>query len=112
MQDGEDLSDVPIDTITGYRTVLADLWQHDHALPLRDMINRLLSRAHLSQTAGPHMGLATEVYTNFTSPLRKALDFYVHLQISACLAGGPECALSGRPTSGDHTIIGSITSRH
>ncbi len=85
----EDLSDVAIDTITGYRTVLADLGQHDHALPLRDMVNRLLSRAHLSQTAGPHMGLATEVYTNFTSPLRKALDFYVHLQISACLANDP-----------------------
>jgi ribonuclease R len=82
----ESLSEVEVDTITGYRTVLADLGQHGHALPLRDMVNRLLSRAHLSQTAGPHMGLATEVYTNFTSPLRKALDFYVHLQISACLA--------------------------
>jgi ribonuclease R len=85
----EDLSDIAIDTITGYRTVLADLGQHDHALPLRDMVNRLLSRAHLSQTPGPHMGLATGVYTNFTSPLRKALDFYVHLQISACLAKDP-----------------------
>jgi VacB/RNase II family 3'-5' exoribonuclease len=85
----EDLSEVAIDTVTGYRTVLADLGKHGHALPLRDMVNRLLSRAHLSQTAGPHMGLATEVYTNFTSPLRKALDFYVHLQISACLANDP-----------------------
>ena len=51
------------------------------------MVNRLLSRAVLSETAGPHMGLATEAYTNFTSPLRKALDFFVHLQISACLDG-------------------------
>ena len=51
------------------------------------MVNRLLSRAVLSETTGPHMGLATEAYTNFTSPLRKALDFFVHLQISACLAG-------------------------
>jgi VacB/RNase II family 3'-5' exoribonuclease len=85
----EDLAEVAMDTITGYRTVLADLGQHGHALPLRHMVNRLLSRAHLSQTAGPHMGLATEVYTNFTSPLRKALDFYVHLQMSACLADDP-----------------------
>jgi len=51
------------------------------------MVNRLLARATLTQKPGPHMGLATEAYTNFTSPLRKALDFFVHLQITACLAG-------------------------
>ena len=39
------------------------------------MVNRLLSRALLSDQPGPHMGLATAAYTNFTSPLRKALDF-------------------------------------
>ena len=70
-----ELKDTPLDTVAGYRTILADLGQTNHEQPLRDMVNRLLSRAVLSETAGPHMGLATEAYTNFTSPLRKALDF-------------------------------------
>jgi VacB/RNase II family 3'-5' exoribonuclease len=82
-----DLKDTPLNTLEGYRAILSDLGQKTHELPLRDMVNRLLSRAVLSDQAGPHMGLATEAYTNFTSPLRKALDFFVHLQISACLAG-------------------------
>ena len=81
------LKDAPLDTVAGYRTILADLAQEDHGQPLREMVNRLLARATLTQKPGPHMGLATEAYTNFTSPLRKALDFFVHLQITACLAG-------------------------
>jgi VacB/RNase II family 3'-5' exoribonuclease len=82
-----ELKDTALDTVAGYRAVLADLGQETHGQPLRDMVNRLLSRAVLTEKAGPHMGLATEAYTNFTSPLRKALDFFVHLQITACLAG-------------------------
>ena len=82
-----DLKDTALDTLEGYRAVLADLGQGEHTLPLREMVNRLLSRAQLSDQPGPHMGLATAAYTNFTSPLRKALDFFVHLQIAGCLSG-------------------------
>ncbi|GIR90326.1 MAG: hypothetical protein CM15mP89_3310 [Gammaproteobacteria bacterium] len=82
-----DLKDTALDTLEGYRAVLADLGQGEHTLPLREMVNRLLSRALLSDQPGPHMGLATAAYTNFTSPLRKALDFFVHLQIAGCLSG-------------------------
>ena len=85
-----ELKDVALDTIEGYRAVLADLGRDEHGAPLREMVNRLLSRAVLSDQPGPHMGLATEAYTNFTSPLRKALDFYVHLQISARLTGSSD----------------------
>jgi ribonuclease R len=56
-----------------------------HTLPLRGMINRLLTRAELSTEPGPHMGMALEAYTNCTSPLRKYVDFLVHLQIKALL---------------------------
>ena len=87
-----ELKETALDTVAGYRTILADLSREDQAQPLRDMVNRLLSRATLTDKAGPHMGLATEAYTNFTSPLRKALDFFVHLQISACLAGNAAAA--------------------
>ena len=81
------LKQEPIETLAGYRSVLADLADPEHELPLRDMVNRLLTRAEFASEPGPHMGLATPIYTNFTSPLRKALDFFVHLQINACLAG-------------------------
>ena len=85
-----ELKDTALDTIEGYRAVPADLGRDEHGAPLREMVNRLLSRALLSDQPGPHMGLATEAYTNFTSPLRKALDFYVHLQISAKLTGNSD----------------------
>ena len=87
-----ELKETALDTVAGYQAILADLSREDHAQPLRDMVNRLLSRATLTDKAGPHMGLATEAYTNFTSPLRKALDFFVHLQITACLAGNAASA--------------------
>ena len=49
------------------------------------MINRLMSRASFSVKPAPHMGMAVELYTNGTSPLRKALDYCVHLQLKAML---------------------------
>ena len=74
-------------TVTGYRDIMRCLARGDHPLPLRSMINRLLTRAELSASSGPHMGMALEVYTNCTSPLRKYVDFLVHLQIKALLHG-------------------------
>ena len=51
------------------------------------MVNRLLTRAELSCEPAPHMGMALDCYTNCTSPLRKYVDFLVHLQIKAVLQG-------------------------
>ncbi len=51
------------------------------------MVNRLLSRAELGCEPAAHMGMALESYTNCTSPLRKYLDFLVHLQIKSVLHG-------------------------
>jgi len=76
-------------TITGYRDIMRCLSSDEHTLPLRGMINRLLTRAELSDTPGPHMGMALDTYTNCTSPLRKYVDFLVHLQIKALLHGQP-----------------------
>lgn len=80
-----DLVDVPFETLAGYRQVLAALASAENALPLRGMVNRLLTRAELSTAPSEHMGMALQAYTNFTSPLRKAVDFLVHLQIKALL---------------------------
>jgi hypothetical protein len=63
------------------------LGEDQHELPLRSMLNRLLTRARLSRKPGPAHGHVTARYTNCTSPLRKYLDFLVHLQIKAVLRG-------------------------
>jgi len=75
-------------TVTGYRDIMLGLARSKHDLPLRAMVNRLLTRADLSCEPAPHMGMALECYTNCTSPLRKYVDFLVHLQIKAVLHGG------------------------
>jgi ribonuclease R len=84
--------DADVSSVEGYRDTLRQLSASGHALPLRNMINRLLSRAELSPSPGPHMGLALPQYTNCTSPLRKYVDFLVHRQIKAALHGRPQAA--------------------
>ncbi len=75
-------------TLEGYRNILSALSTSDSALPLRSMVNRLMTRAQLSCEPAPHMGMALPAYTNCTSPLRKYVDFLVHLQIKSVLNGG------------------------
>lgn len=87
-------AEAAIETLSGYQMVLKALASADNALPLRAMVNRLLSRAELSRAPSEHMGMALQAYTNFTSPLRKYLDFLVHRQIKAVLAGSPNQALT------------------
>lgn len=82
-----ELADLDQTTVTGYRDIMRGLAAAEHALPLRPMVNRLLTRAELSCEPAPHMGMALDCYTNCTSPLRKYVDFLVHLQIKAVLQG-------------------------
>ena len=81
-----EIADAPIQTLAGYQRVFAAL-NGSHTLPLRGMVNRLLTRATFSTAPAEHMGMALPAYTNFTSPLRKYLDFLVHRQIKRLLAG-------------------------
>jgi ribonuclease R len=75
-------------TVEGYRDIMRGLGAPRRALPLRAMVNRLLTRADLTNAPEPHMGMALHSYTNCTSPLRKYVDYLVHLQIKAVLTGG------------------------
>ncbi|HEY6131107.1 MAG TPA: RNB domain-containing ribonuclease, partial [Halioglobus sp.] len=81
------LLDLDPGTVAGYRGIMRGLAAPGHALPLRLMINRLLTRAELTTEPAPHMGMALDSYTNCTSPLRKYVDFLVHMQIKAALRG-------------------------
>ena len=82
-----DLRGTDLDSRQGYRALLKQLAAAEHELPLRSMVNRLLARARLSKRPGEHMGMSVPLYTNCTSPLRKYLDFLVHLQLKATLRG-------------------------
>ena len=80
-----DLAGLDPDTVQGYRDIIKGLSAEGRKLPLRTMANRLLTRAAVTTQHAPHMGMALDCYTNCTSPLRKYVDFLVHLQIKAIL---------------------------
>jgi ribonuclease R len=81
------LTDFDKTSVEGYRDIMRGLAASDKSLPLRTMINRLLTRAEISCDPAPHMGMALDHYSNCTSPLRKYVDFLAHLQIKAVLKG-------------------------
>lgn len=83
-----DLAQADPRKLDGYRAIMQGLSAPGRELPLRAMVNRLLTRASLSSEPGLHMGMALPCYTNCTSPLRKYVDFLVHLQIKSLLHGG------------------------
>ena len=92
----------------GYRDIMRRLAASENQLPLRAMINRLLTRAELSTRAGLHMGMALECYTNCTSPLRKYVDYLVHLQIKAVLRGEPAQLVSAAELTALKERLGNV----
>lgn len=83
----ENAEGIDPDALDGYRDLIKQLANSDHKLPLRSMVNRLLTRARLSKRPGAHKGMCLPAYTNCTSPLRRYLDFLVHVQIKSLLRG-------------------------
>jgi ribonuclease R len=106
------LTGLDADTIDGYRNIMRGLAAPEQELPLRSMANRLLTRAQVSATAGPHMGMALPGYTNCTSPLRKYVDFLVHEQIKAHRplgnAGGRALACRQLPREAHTGQVGTV----
>jgi ribonuclease R len=82
------LAELDPTSVEGYRDIMRGLSAPEQTLPLRAMVNRLLTRAALSTESGAHMGMALQHYSNCTSPLRKYVDFLVHLQIKSVLHDG------------------------
>ncbi len=80
-------SETDLSSLQGYRDIMRRLTGESHTLPLRSIVNRLLSRAEIKSTASFHMGMSLDCYGNFTSPLRKYTDFLSHRQIKAVLRG-------------------------
>ena len=95
-----EIADTDPTDLQGYRNIMRALSATEHALPLRAMVNRLLTRAELSTVSSVHMGMALECYTNVTSPLRKYSDFLAHQQIKAALSGAPANLVTGDTLAG------------
>jgi ribonuclease R len=90
------LAELDPTTVEGYRDIMRGLSAPKQTLPLRAMVNRLLTRAALSTESGAHMGMALQHYSNCTSPLRKYVDFLVHQQIKSVLHGGEATQVSAQ----------------
>ena len=58
-------------------------------LYLRYRQRRFLSRAELGITPRPHSGLGMEVYTSWTSPIRRYVDLVVQRQLKSMALGSP-----------------------
>ncbi|MEZ5502516.1 MAG: RNB domain-containing ribonuclease [Halioglobus sp.] len=63
-----ELADLDPGAVKSYRDIMRGLAAPERTLPLRSMVNRLLTRADLSTEPAPHMGMALASYTNCTSP--------------------------------------------
>jgi exoribonuclease-2 len=50
---------------------------------------RFLSRAELGITPRPHSGLGMDVYTSWTSPIRRYMDLVVQRQLKSMVCGAP-----------------------
>jgi VacB/RNase II family 3'-5' exoribonuclease len=83
-----DVAELDTTELAGYRDILRALSSGDNELPLRSMVNRFMTRAEITDKPAQHMGMSLPAYTNCTSPLRKYVDFLVHVQIKSLLHGG------------------------
>lgn len=73
-----ELADVDPATPEGFRRLMQHTDPADAELPVKAVISRQMARAELAFEPAPHQGMGLDVYTTFTSPLRKFSDLYVH----------------------------------
>lgn len=88
-----ELADLDPAAPEGYKDLMRQADQASSEVPVKSIVARQLARAELSFTPAPHQGMGLNVYTTFTSPLRKFSDFYVHRLLKAALWQEPHQAL-------------------
>lgn len=74
-----------LQTLNEFVQLLQDAEQVDQPLPIRMIISRQLERSQITTVAQPHFGLGFDLYTTFTSPLRKYNDLLVHRMVKSLL---------------------------
>lgn len=78
-----------LQTLAEFVELLQQAALAEQPLPIRMIVSRQLERSQLTTVAQPHFGLGFEVYTTFTSPLRKYNDLLVHRMVKALLNNDP-----------------------
>ena len=79
-----------------YRAALHFLSQDPQQQHQRDILSRFLQRATLSATPAPHLGMGATSYLNFSSPLRRYVDLFNHMQMKRLLRGEAPLAVEAR----------------
>ena len=75
--------------LENYRSIMNSLMKNLGELPVRYMVNRLLTRAEIITRPKPHLGMGLPCYSQCTSPLRKFTDYLSHQQIKRALHAEP-----------------------
>ncbi|MDE1460579.1 VacB/RNase II family 3'-5' exoribonuclease [Spartinivicinus poritis] len=73
----------------GYRQVLLALNNQATEVPVKAILSRQLERSLFSNEPLPHAGMGFDIYTTFTSPIRKYNDLLMHRLIKALLLSQP-----------------------
>jgi VacB/RNase II family 3'-5' exoribonuclease len=72
----------------GYKALIKALASCDSDFPLKTLLSRFLIRSEFTTDAKPHQGMGFDMYSTFTSPIRKYNDLLVHRIIKSKLSGG------------------------
>lgn len=89
--EAEDLNKLDV-----YRAALNYLGQNPQLQHQRDILSRFLQRTTLSASAAPHLGMGATSYLNFSSPLRRYVDLFNHMQMKRLLRGEAPLAVEAR----------------
>lgn len=79
------VDNLELSTLEGYVSALQHADNSNSKLPLRMIVSRQQERTNFSLQALPHMGLGFDVYTNFSSPLRRYNDLLIHRMVKCLL---------------------------
>jgi VacB/RNase II family 3'-5' exoribonuclease len=78
----------------GYKALIQALVSCESEVPLKTLFSRFLIRSEFTTAAEPHQGMGFDMYSTFTSPIRKYNDLLVHRIIKSKLSGKKPPVLS------------------
>lgn len=85
-----ELAEMDVRALDGYKTLMQQLGNLQHPLPLREILFRSLERSQFSAQPTPHFGMGLPAYTTVTSPIRKFNDYLLQRALKAKLRGEQE----------------------
>lgn len=81
-------------SLDNYKALIRHVAGNPCVEPVYDILHQMLDRSRTTTDPAPHMGLGYNVYTTFTSPIRKYHDLLVHRIVKATLNDSPLTTIS------------------